>query len=73
MNVTLNGPGLESHPNSMLIAFWDEKIKKTRHIFVYAEVGKVHHTHRNTAIATKLSSTQCGKKFVLEPNVLICY
>jgi hypothetical protein len=40
MNVTLNGPGLESHPNSMLIAFWDEKIKKTRHIFVYAEVGK---------------------------------
>ena len=41
MNVTLNGPGLESHPNSMLIAFWDEKIKKTRHIFVYAEVGKV--------------------------------
>lgn len=41
MNVVLNGPGLESHPNSMLIAFWDEKCKKTRHIFVYAEVGKV--------------------------------
>lgn len=41
MNVALNGPGLESHPNSMIIAFWDEKCKKTRHIFVYAEVGKV--------------------------------
>ena len=41
MNAVLNGPGLESHPNSMLIAFWDEKCKKHRHIFVYAEVGKV--------------------------------
>lgn len=41
MNAVLNGPGLESHPNSMLIAFWDEKCKKHRHIFVYAEVGRV--------------------------------
>jgi hypothetical protein len=40
MNAVLNGPGLESHPNSMLIAFWDEKCKKHRHIFVYAEVGR---------------------------------
>ena len=45
VNVVLNGPGLESHPNSMLIAFWDEKCKKTRHIFVYAEVGKVYYIH----------------------------
>ena len=41
LNVMLNGPGLEGHPNSMLIAFWDERCQKTRHIFVYAELGKV--------------------------------
>ena len=41
LNVLMNGPGLESHPNSMLLAFWDEKLKKTRHVFVYAELAKV--------------------------------
>lgn len=41
LNVLMNGPGLESHPNSMLLAFWEEKLKKTRHVFVYAELAKV--------------------------------
>ena len=41
VNVTMNGPGLDDHANSMLIAFKDEKSGKTRNIFVYAENGKV--------------------------------
>lgn len=40
VNVTMNGPGLDDHANSMLIAFKDEKSGKTRNIFVYAENGK---------------------------------
>ena len=59
--MALNGPGLESHPNSMLIAFWDEKCKKTRHIFVYAEVGKVHiHKCEPWSIVTESKIESCS-------------
>ena len=42
LNVTLNGPGLDEHSNSMLIVYNDSKTRKTRNIFVYAEDGKVY-------------------------------
>lgn len=69
MNVVLNGPGLESHPNSMLIAFWDEKCKKTRHIFVYAEVGKVY---RVATCIYNNYSTHVQVCHILMKPVLLC-
>ena len=43
LNVTLEVPGLDERGNTMLIAYHNPKIKKTRNVFVYAESGKVCH------------------------------
>ena len=52
LNATLAAPGLEDRPNSMLIAFNDTKLKKTRNIFVYAENSRVNNIHNMHGIVT---------------------